>query len=542
MRNGSIVGFLFCLLTIPACSAQNSSATGARDPVLVTISKETTRITEPLKESGYPDFLEAANIAAKGKVTPETNGFILLVRAVGPYKVPDERQAEFYERLGIDPLPEDRSKHVLSSDYVHHLSIDELPKPNAEEQLIEDADQRVEAIRKRLEQEFTLCSERPWLAKDHPIVSRWLEEQKTTLAQLDRLRDFPDAYLPQVSGLQSSSLLASESYGVEMIRALASDLSLRAQYAIGREDFDGALDDLERMFVIQNYLHKRPTIYHELSANALCEIMHAVVFQLALSKQLKLQQVERLKKLLDQYAPYLEQLPRATYAKILDEYDRIIMIEGVCRMAEFGSELIEDKPAPLPDRQNLDYDFILNKCNPYYDRYVQIYAAEESEKSKADYAQLDKELQEIREKTKAKSFAFTQTARSTIVAEKLLDMISIGQGAFYLTTENALMRRDLWHLSFALGQYRRKIGQFPAKLEELLPEYIKKLPTERYTEKPLKYQTDGKGILVYSIGRDEEDHQGYDGDNPDGPRYDDIAIFTEDHRPRPPKAANPSQE
>ncbi len=165
--------------------AQKAPAPGAPEPVLVTISKETTRITEPLKPSGYPDYLEALNIAARGKVSPATNGAVLLVRAVGAHDVsPGKQQDEFYKRLGIDPLPETQRRHIFHYDFVLKLKEAELPPPTDEEKKLEYDNEQLDARRARVDLDFEHCGDHPWTAQEYPLVARWLKEQEPSFAQL----------------------------------------------------------------------------------------------------------------------------------------------------------------------------------------------------------------------------------------------------------------------------------------------------------------------------------------------------------------------
>ena len=71
-----------------------------------TISKETTRILEPLDADGYPDYIAAINQHCRKGVTPENNAAVLVWRAMGPSEIPAGQRAEYFKQLGIDPPPE----------------------------------------------------------------------------------------------------------------------------------------------------------------------------------------------------------------------------------------------------------------------------------------------------------------------------------------------------------------------------------------------------------------------------------------------------
>lgn len=537
-------GTLLGLLAILASAyAQNPPAAAKPDPVLVTISEKTTRSTAPLKPSGYPDFLEAVNLQAKGKVTPETNGAILLVRALGPYGVsPGEQQAEFYKQLGIEPLPENHQRHVFHYDFVKDLKESELPPPTDEEKNIEEDYDRIEARRTRVELDFEHCGEHPWSAKEYPLVARWLKEQESSFAQLDRLREYPEAYLPQITGLRERSLVASEIPFMQIIRLFSLDLRIRAMNSLERGKTDAAIDDLERMFILGGYLQKKQDLVSQLVCFAIRGMMHPLVNQLALNTRLDSPQLERLQQLIEKHYP----VSKAPFADSIDQGERRIMIEVVCRFAEFGPGGNEEKPMPLKSRQNLDYDLILNHCNAYYDRLVEIARLEDPEKRGQALLQHEKELHEDSKNAKSPArvlmLKLTQTGRSTLVAEQILLLLTPALHAAHQAEQRNSMRRELWQLSLALERYRRKHGEFPKRLEDLAPQFLARIPSDGFTGKPLKYQSDGKGVLVYSVGHDLEDHHGYEGEDTGRMNCDDQAIFTADRRPKQPKPAEPPRD
>src|SRR5690606_21349783 len=83
--------------------------------------------------------------------------------------------------------------------------------------------------------------------------------------------------------------------------------------------------------------------------------------------------------------------------------------------------------------------------------------------------------------------------------------------------------------------YQRKHGKFPDKLDALVPEYMKEIPSDRLNGTPLVYKSIGDGMLLYSFGYFGKDNQGY---NDNQGEHDDIAIFTENMRPAKPKEEN----
>jgi hypothetical protein len=60
----------------------------------------------------------------------------------------------------------------------------------------------------------------------------------------------------------------------------------------------------------------------------------------------------------------------------------------------------------------------------------------------------------------------------------------------------------------ALERYRREKGAWPAKLEDLTPKLLKKVPLDPYDGKPLRYIGVPDGVIVYSVGPDGIDNGG----------------------------------
>ena len=74
--------------------------------VAITISKETTGITEPLRKNGYVDYLLVLNGRFTQGVTPANNAAALFWKAAGPAEIrPGDRQ-QYFALLGIPPPPE----------------------------------------------------------------------------------------------------------------------------------------------------------------------------------------------------------------------------------------------------------------------------------------------------------------------------------------------------------------------------------------------------------------------------------------------------
>ena len=68
--------------------------------------------------------------------------------------------------------------------------------------------------------------------------------------------------------------------------------------------------------------------------------------------------------------------------------------------------------------------------------------------------------------------------------------------------------RDGVLVGIALELYRRKHGDWPGALGELVPGYLPSVPLDRLTGEPVRYRVTGDGPVVYSVGVDGDDDGG----------------------------------
>lgn len=86
----------------------------------------------------------------------------------------------------------------------------------------------------------------------------------------------------------------------------------------------------------------------------------------------------------------------------------------------------------------------------------------------------------------------------------------------------------------ALREFNRQRGRYPETLDELLPDYLPRLPIDYADRQPLRYRLTDDGFLLYSIGLNGQDDGGQctNSDNPWDPQNAD-AVFSKMRRPDP---------
>jgi len=67
------------------------------------------------------------------------------------------------------------------------------------------------------------------------------------------------------------------------------------------------------------------------------------------------------------------------------------------------------------------------------------------------------------------------------------------------------VHRGLCDLAMAVTAYKARNNSYPTKLEELVPEYIDRIPLDPFDGKPLKMKPVDGGLDLYSVGSEKED-------------------------------------
>jgi hypothetical protein len=86
---------------------------------------------------------------------------------------------------------------------------------------------------------------------------------------------------------------------------------------------------------------------------------------------------------------------------------------------------------------------------------------------------------------------------------------------------------DQARTALAVERYRLAVGRLPARLEELVPQYLAQVPTDPFDGQPMRYQHHQADYLLYSIAEDGQDNGGRERDDVmKGEPYDWCFIVT----------------
>ncbi len=201
----------------------------------VTISKETTVITAPLRDDGYPDYIRYLNEKLSQGVTPENNAIIPIVRVMGIPEFEGPEREQFFRMLGIEALVLDGDYFVRWEFFAARVSESEQPKMPLGD------DRSQSAYFKELNK---VAMRGPWTRKQYPHLVKWIDSNHKHFPALIEASKLPGAYAPMTSDEQFPPVLGAGLVAVTPTGDAAEALLCRAMLRAGENDVKGALEDL----------------------------------------------------------------------------------------------------------------------------------------------------------------------------------------------------------------------------------------------------------------------------------------------------------
>ena len=111
----------------------------------------------------------------------------------------------------------------------------------------------------------------------------------------------------------------------------------------------------------------------------------------------------------------------------------------------------------------------------------------------------DKEKRQLEEYRGQASSENSEKALMVIMNSEIMSPVKIAQ----------ILKRNPHTVRKWLKRYQQETGQYPANLKELVEAgYIKELPMDPYSEKPLAYKRTQDNFMLYSVGSNFKDDGG----------------------------------
>jgi hypothetical protein len=526
--------------SVPKSPTPKPAAHAAKKPrVLVTVSKETTYITEPLRPDGYPDYVAAINQRHHEGVTPENNAAVLFAKAMGPGGIKKDCRGEYFKMLGIPALPEKGPYFISSSEWIERANAKTKP-PMATAEVEPNAGMDAPILKQHAQ-----ATQRPWSRKEFPVWADWLAANEKPMALLFKASQCCKRYDPIVVGKNGSlvDLINTTLFGcVSAYREVGRAFTARAMLRVYEEKTAEAWQDLLAGHRLARLMGQNDATLVEMLVSIAVDGI-ACGGDYALLQHAKLTAAEALKMRDDLLR--LPPMPKATGTMELGERCFCLdVILSAVRQGPAGLQTLSmgvDVPpfskgwvtlsTKLGLFSMLDWDIVLRVVNSWCSRFVDATHRPSRAEKKAAVEKATNELNRLAEsRNEPISLGLSvlgapRKAISEQLGINLAVSLAPSWSACWDAADRGTMQHELTALAFAIAAYRADHNAYPAQLADLTPQYVAKAPKDLFNDSDLHYRREGNGYLLYSVGINGKDDggKGYV-DAKENERCDDVAI------------------
>jgi hypothetical protein len=289
---------------------------------------------------------------------------------------------------------------------------------------------------------------------------------------------------------------------------------------LGQGKVDEAWEDLLSCHRLSRLCGQDPTLVGALVSIAVDGVASKGDAAVIEHGNLSLAQARRM---MDQFQS-LDPLP--SMAEKIDIGERFMYADVVCCLARGdtgalemtggGASSVVGKALKSAAGVMIDWDLILRRGNAWYDRMVQTARIPTyAQRVRAEEA-LDEEIQAVARDIKdpwkvAGSFLLGKSPRrvaSESISNVLAALLLPAVNAACKVEDRQKTQEHLTVIGFALAAYRAENGAYPERLADLAPQTIAQVPVDLYTGQAFRYQRQGDGFLMYSLGPNRADNGG----------------------------------
>jgi hypothetical protein len=516
----------------PAGGPDSKHLADRRPPI--TISRETTYITEPLRPDGYPDYVAALNQRCSRGVTPENNAAVPFWRAIGPSHIAADRREAYFKMLGIAPLPEKGDYFRSAGD---QIALRKAKKEQAGAEPNYEPDP--------LDYQLQSAMRRPWSRQEFPVWAEWLDVNERPLALLTEASKRPRRYDPWFDDEKEGGIDLFVS-GIMQGRDVAWAFAARAMLRLHDGKTEEAWQDVLACHRLARLIGQGPTLFESMMASIPEAIAQAGDCALIEHAKLTSTQLAAMRKTLASLSPL------SNTADVLDIGERFFLLsfvlaaagktpakrEGFLVRNETGGILGKKESSfkPIFDAMGgveTDWDTVLRMGNAWFNRLVETFRNPRPTERRKALAGFDKELKQLNDSVRdTKSLNGLAAADLRKVGSK-----KIGQACVCLYSgpllgysnvmDRTAMHSNLTQLAFALAGYRADHGGYPEKLADLAPQYIPGIAKDIFNnDADLRYARQADGYLLYSVGPNGRDDggRGVDDHKKGDEGWDDIVV------------------
>lgn len=510
---------------------------GPNPPIVV--SPATTFITEPLAANGLPNYEQYILQKSREGVTPENNAAALLWPALWPGELDPPQYAAVAAELGLNGIPstDDALQGLYSkttqariadwlrkqtpppaSPVVRSAELVERPDPatsaaDSPESAVQSDESYAPENDTATEQVIDRAMECPWTSAQIPPLAKWVAESQKPLDLMLEASHRPRCYFPSPSLIDDNygTLINMMLPGVQSVRGAGRSLNTRAMWHVGEGRPNEAWQDLLAACRIGQLTAQGPTLVEHLVGIAISEnACNGTVTMLHHGNPTAAQARQVMHDLgtLEDFsgmADSIDQMERASYLDTVIQFSQGNDDNGVLNSVGIDNNVSYVKIFAI------DWNIVLRNGNRYYDRFAAAARLPDHASREQAISLLENEVAQRARDLGADSLVaavLSPSARSDAVASILLGMFLPSIRLMTSSQDRGNTDLELTRLAAALAVHRAEQGSYPAKLDDLVPGVLDKVPVDLYNSQPFIYKRLEVGYLLYSAGDNGQDDGG----------------------------------
>jgi hypothetical protein len=456
---------------------------------------DTTRIVGPMQADGSIDYLAALEEDAGAGVTPENNAAIPILQALGRQAIdPNQPHDGVTNRLGMAPLPDSGNYFVNYYDFckTHSLTPDQNTSAPGEPAMLDSG-----AVATPIS----------------AVTRQWIEANRKPLDALVEASKRSRFFMPLNCGYRVDIICEAILAYLNPMRWSAQALVARSLVRLDAGDVAGFHDDLLAAHRMARLLGQSMFMVDRAAAGKM-EICACVAGRMgATSGKLSRDQARSLADDLGA----LGDLP-----PVLDpmgEGERYIELDALQYLAKIGPARTGDLLVAVMQPQDAVFEAKAFLFIPLsYERMMRgVNHMDDAVAVAARIPTYPKRIaaMELRDRDFHRD-GFWNAVSGIVWGEWPVKWF-VPAGMVEPTRRECRARTEmrLTRVALELWAYRQDHGTYPQALAELSAGYLRDVPVDFFSEKPLIYSRQGSGYLLYSVGQNMVD---------DGARGDDLVV------------------
>ena len=350
----------------------------------------------------------------------------------------------------------------------------------------------------------------PFFGEADPALLRPTAEGSQLAAAEKLLQDFADplARIHEVAALDGQcrfpiefekgiSALLSHAQKMRSVQRL---LQMEARVRMHRGDVDGALESISHMLKAAQALDQQTTLIEHLVRVALYTVAFSEAEFLLNETQLTEPQLASLQ----QQLAALDLKSGLTTGMVGERGMGYVTFQQVHTLGDVQAIGGGSAPGGWEDKINIEVGRPAD-CQKYLELMGEMIAA-----SREPFPAARERVELVDQKLKVLMGTQNPLERFKYVVTGLLTPAT---GKAFDAVARILARRDALVAAIAAERYRQPNGSYPAKLDDLTPDFLPAVPTDPFSGQPLRMISGPEEVVVYSVGVNGSDDQGVENEH-----------------------------